>query len=125
MQNESLTAAQVRDLSALAGTIIPASPAYDVPGADDDKIFKDILRSVERDHDDVCRALTRRARLFPKGTSSSKATGRCSIRFARGRACIGWLTERNSRRPGWRRATAKCYVSRLQGSRCRPAPQPR
>ena len=63
MQNDNLTVEQVRDFSALAGTIIPASSAYDVPGADDDKIFKDILRSVERDHDDVCRALTHLATL--------------------------------------------------------------
>jgi hypothetical protein len=63
MQNESLTAAQVRDLSALAGTIIPASPAYDVPGADDAKIFKDVLRSLERDHDDISRALAHLATL--------------------------------------------------------------
>jgi hypothetical protein len=57
MPNPDLSAEQVRDLRALAGTIIPPSAAYDVPGADDDKIFGDILRSLERDHDDICRAL--------------------------------------------------------------------
>jgi hypothetical protein len=57
MPNPDLTAEQVRDLRALAGTIIPPSAAYDVPGADDDKIFGDILRSLERDRDDICRAL--------------------------------------------------------------------
>jgi hypothetical protein len=57
MPNDNLTAEQIRDLRALAGAIIPASNAYDVPGADDDKIFGDILRSLERDHDDICRAL--------------------------------------------------------------------
>jgi hypothetical protein len=57
MPNHNLTAEQVRDLRALAGAIIPASNAYDVPGADDDKIFSDVLRSLERDHDDICRAL--------------------------------------------------------------------
>ena len=36
MQDDNLTVEQVRDFSALAGTIIPASPAYDVPGADDE-----------------------------------------------------------------------------------------
>jgi hypothetical protein len=57
MPNPDLTAEQARDLRALAGFIIPPSAAYDVPGADDDRIFADILRSLERDHDDVCRAL--------------------------------------------------------------------
>jgi hypothetical protein len=57
MPNDNLTAEQIRDLRALAGAIIPASSAYDVPGADDEKIFGDILRSLERDHDDICRAL--------------------------------------------------------------------
>jgi len=39
MNNHDLTAEQVRDLRALAGAIIPASTAYDVPGADDEKIL--------------------------------------------------------------------------------------
>jgi len=63
MANDDLTAEQVRDLRALAGTIIPPSAVYDVPGADDEKIFKDILRSLERDRDDVCRALAQLATL--------------------------------------------------------------
>jgi hypothetical protein len=63
MKNPDLTAGQTRDLRALAGAIIPASNAYDVPGADDDKIFSDILRSLERDRDDVCRALAHLATL--------------------------------------------------------------
>jgi hypothetical protein len=57
MPNDNLTAEQIRDLRALAGTIIPPGPAYGVPGADDERIFGDILRSLERDHDDICRAL--------------------------------------------------------------------
>ncbi len=57
MPNNHLTAEQVRDLRALAGMIIPPGPAYGVPGADDELIFKDILGSLERDHDDICRAL--------------------------------------------------------------------
>ena len=63
MPNHDLTAEQVRDLRALAGMIIPPSAAYDVPGADDDKIFADILRSLERDRDDICRALAHLATL--------------------------------------------------------------
>ncbi|MDO9294782.1 hypothetical protein [Bradyrhizobium sp.] len=58
MQNQDLSADQVRDFRALAGMIIPASAVYDVPGADDDKIFDDILRNLERDRDDIRRALS-------------------------------------------------------------------
>src|SRR5260221_11361855 len=57
MNNDDLNPEQVRDLRVLAGTIIPPSSSYGVPGADDEKIFNDILRSLERDRDDVCRAL--------------------------------------------------------------------
>jgi hypothetical protein len=63
MPMDQLTAEQVRDLRALAGTIIPPSATYGVPGADDDKIFNDILRSLERDQNDICRALTHLAAL--------------------------------------------------------------
>jgi hypothetical protein len=58
MPNQNLTAEQARDLRTLAAMIIPSSQTYDVPGADDELIFKDILRSLERDRDDVGRALT-------------------------------------------------------------------
>jgi hypothetical protein len=57
MPNDNLTAEQTRDLRALAGSIIPPSAIFGVPGADDDKIFNDILNSLERDRDDICRAL--------------------------------------------------------------------
>ena len=63
MKSYDLNPEQIRDLWALAGTIIPASNAYDVPGADDEKIFGDILRSLERDRDDICRALAHLATL--------------------------------------------------------------
>ena len=58
MQDQGLTADQARDLRALAGMIIPSSTVYDVPGADDEKIFDDILRNLERDRDDIGRALS-------------------------------------------------------------------
>jgi hypothetical protein len=67
MCNHELTAEQVRDLRLLAATIIPSSVAYDVPGADDERIFNDILRSLERDRDDVCRALVHLAGLAGGG----------------------------------------------------------
>ena len=63
MQNPDLTAEQIRDLRALAGVMIPASAAYGVPGADDELIFNDIVRSLERDHGDICRALAHLAAL--------------------------------------------------------------
>ncbi len=63
MPHHDLTAEQVRDLRALAGAIIPPSATYGVPGADDDRIFSDILRSLERDRDDVVRALAHLVRL--------------------------------------------------------------
>jgi hypothetical protein len=56
---EPLTAAETADLRAFAGTMIPASARYAVPGADDDKIFADILRSLERDRADIGIALAR------------------------------------------------------------------
>jgi hypothetical protein len=63
MPNPDLTAEQIRDFRALAGAIIPPSATYGVPGADDERIFNDILRSLERDRDDICQALANLARL--------------------------------------------------------------
>jgi hypothetical protein len=63
MKYAELSVEQISDFRALAGLIIPASAAYDVPGADDEKIFNDILRSLERDHDDICGALAQLAAL--------------------------------------------------------------
>jgi hypothetical protein len=44
-----LSAAEIRDLSDIAGTMIPESPAFGVPGADDPAILADTARSVGRD----------------------------------------------------------------------------
>jgi hypothetical protein len=63
MKQDDLTADQVRDLRALAGFIIPPSATYGVPGADDDRIFADIARSLDRDRDDIRRALAHLAAL--------------------------------------------------------------
>jgi hypothetical protein len=60
---ETLTESEARDLRALVGIMIPASAKYGVPGADDDLIFADILRSLERDTADAKRALQLLARL--------------------------------------------------------------
>jgi hypothetical protein len=58
-----LSAAEIREFSAFAGTMIPASTRYGVPGANDDAIFADILKSLDRDRDDIGRALARLAAL--------------------------------------------------------------
>lgn len=59
----TLTDAEARDLRALAGLMIPASTAYKVPGADDDLIFTDIVKSLERDTEDARTALAHLVRL--------------------------------------------------------------
>ena len=63
MPTIDLTAEQARDLRALASAIIPPSSAYGVPGAGDELIFNDILGSLERDREDICRALMQLAAL--------------------------------------------------------------
>lgn len=60
MPNESpLSTDEIRNLRAFAGMMIPASAHYGVPGADDEAIFADIVRSLGRDRDDVGAALAR------------------------------------------------------------------
>jgi hypothetical protein len=59
MNNEPLIEAEIADLRCLAEMIIPASTKYDVPGADDDRIFSDILNSIGNDRNDVCAVLAR------------------------------------------------------------------
>jgi hypothetical protein len=54
-----LSLSQTAALSAFAGTMIPASTTYAVPGADDSLIFADIVKSLGRDEADVARALGR------------------------------------------------------------------
>jgi hypothetical protein len=59
MNNQTLTETEIADLRCLAGMIIPASVRHDVPGADDDVIFADIVNSIGRDRDDVLAALAK------------------------------------------------------------------
>lgn len=44
-------------LLCVAGHMIPANAEYSVPGADDSRIFADIVRSIDRDRDDLREAL--------------------------------------------------------------------
>lgn len=57
MKYETLSDAEIRDLRALAGIMIPASSAHGVPGANDELIFADIVKSLERDTADAQIAL--------------------------------------------------------------------
>jgi hypothetical protein len=55
----NLTSDETRSLRCVAGMMIPASGAHDVPGADDDTIFADILASIGRDEALVKQGLAR------------------------------------------------------------------
>ena len=57
MKYDTLTDAEICDLRALAGIMIPASATHGVPGADDELIFADIVKSLERDTADAKTAL--------------------------------------------------------------------
>src|SRR5438876_5782859 len=52
-----LTSTEWRDLRRLAAFMVPASAEYGVPGADDEAILGDIVRSLGRDRSDVRQAL--------------------------------------------------------------------
>lgn len=52
-----LTSAELQELRRLAGFMVPASAEYGVPGADDEAIFADIVRSLGRDRNAVRTAL--------------------------------------------------------------------
>ena len=52
-----LTTRELRNLRRLAGFMVPADAAYGVPGADDETIFADIVRSLGRDAQAVRTAL--------------------------------------------------------------------
>src|SRR5512143_2821387 len=60
MPNDTpLSASETRDLKAFAGMMIPPSATYGVPGADDEAIFADIVKSIGQDRDDIGTALKR------------------------------------------------------------------
>ena len=61
--NNPLTPAQIDDLRAIAGMIVPASAEFDVPGADDPAIQTDILATLGRDAGPVRTALGQLAEL--------------------------------------------------------------
>lgn len=63
MTYDNLTDAEIRDLRALAGLMIPASTTHGMPGADDERVFADIIKSLERDTADAQTALRQLATL--------------------------------------------------------------
>ena len=79
MQDQDLTAGQVRDLRALAGIIIPPSAVYGVPGSNDERIFNDVLRSLDRDRGDIGRALAQLAGLAGGGFADLEPTRRAEV----------------------------------------------
>src|SRR6202035_477253 len=79
MPNDDLSAKQVRDFRALAAMIIPASQTYEVPGADDEKIFGDILRSLERDRGDIGGALADLATLSGGASAELEPARRAEV----------------------------------------------
>ncbi len=74
-----LSPAQLRDLGAFAGFMIPTSAQYGVPGADDALIFAEIARSLERDRDDVAAALARLAEIAGKPFADLAAGDRRAV----------------------------------------------
>jgi hypothetical protein len=79
MQTPALTDSETRDLRALAGIMIPASATYNVPGADDNLIFADILNSLERDTDDARTALAQLATLSGGSYAALAADRRAEV----------------------------------------------
>jgi len=71
-----LTAAQRDDLRAIAAEIVPASPEFDVPGADDPAIQADIVATLGRDAGLVREALDKLARLAGGPLASLEAARR-------------------------------------------------
>ena len=95
MSEQTLTADEIADLRCLAGMIIPPSARYDVPGADDDTIFSDIVNSIGRDHDAVRSALATLRRLAGGAFASLDAPRRGEVAArlrAEGGASMGVLT---------------------------------
>jgi hypothetical protein len=77
MTDSTLSATETADLRCLAGMIVPPSTKYDVPGADDETIFADILGSLGRDADRV-RAALARLHALAGGSFAAQAAARRS-----------------------------------------------
>jgi len=90
-----LTEAEIGNLRCLAGIIVPASSKYDVPGADDDTIFADIVNSIGRDAANVRAALAALRTLAGGPFAALDATRRAEVATklrAEGGVAVGVLT---------------------------------
>jgi hypothetical protein len=70
-----LTDAEARELRALVGEMIPASEKYNVPGADDELIFREIVNNLERGCED-CRTALKQLAELSGGSFADLAPGR-------------------------------------------------
>jgi hypothetical protein len=120
--DDPLTPAQMDDLRAIAGIIIPASAEFDVPGADDPLIQADIVATLGRDAGRVRDALDELARLAGMPLADLDPARRAAVAMelrAKGGAAVATLT----------RVVLQCYyrddrVVRSLGLEPRP-PYPR
>jgi len=115
---EPLSAEEQRCLRALVGVIIPASAAYNEPGADGDLIFADILATIAPDTARVRAALRRLDTL---------AGGRFADLDApqREAAALKFRDAEATPLPPWVSVTVQCYyrddrVMRSLGMEARP-----
>ena len=95
MADETLTSAQRDDLRALSGVIIPPSDEYRVPGADDDKIQADMVKTLGRDAREVREALVVLAKLSEGSFAALDPAQRLrtALRLrATGASCVATLT---------------------------------
>lgn len=74
-----LSPARCLDLRRIAGIMVPPDPESGLPGADDQAIFDDILRSLGRDLADVNTALTRLAALSGGSFAELEASRRETV----------------------------------------------
>lgn len=132
-----LNEVETRDLRAFAGVMIPASAAYKMPGADDELIFADIVKSIGRDLDDVKAALKGLAGIaallrtsawpspMPSGptTRAWRSRSRASSCFAITAtiaSCVRWARSRARPSPkamSSSRATGRCSIRSRRAGR--------
>lgn len=97
-----LSSDQCLDLRRIAGMMVPPDPESGLPGADDEVIFEDMLRSLGRDLSDVSAALTRLAALSGGRFAELEASRRESVAEA-------FLAERTPQLAVLGRVILQCY----------------
>jgi hypothetical protein len=93
--DSSLTPAHRGDLRVIAGTMIPASAEFDVPGADDPAIQADIVATLGRDAVLVREALDQLARLTGSPLADLDPAPRAAVAMelrAKGGPAVATLT---------------------------------